>query len=320
MSDQGKRSRRGYLYTPFGGSQALDSAMGENMARLANNKAPMGLIAPNHEMADRLQQLRQERLNTWGTQIGLSQQALGGVQARKQRNDADFLAAIRASVDTPGATALDTRNARRDAREGHQFDNMLIDNSALMHQAQLSMLQPKHDALSQTRVLNTSPGIYPDLFPDPPLKFLRSDTPYSRGSKLYVLGHGAPGSNRLYARSDGRGGSLSAEQLANQLHDAGLPMDMMDVRLTACQGVPALDENIQDPVQDTKQSGYLVPEVARAFHGLGFRNLTVTGYQGNGVTFPFGSQHHLRSSPDDGNERVKRSLAAVRYPVKDMGD
>jgi len=40
MSDQGKRWRRGYLYTPFGGSQALDSAMGENMARLANNKAP----------------------------------------------------------------------------------------------------------------------------------------------------------------------------------------------------------------------------------------------------------------------------------------
>ncbi|MBX3711011.1 MAG: hypothetical protein KF800_03515 [Lysobacter sp.] len=321
MSDQGKRSRRGYMYTPFGGAQALDSAMGENMARLTSRKAPMGLIAPNHEMADKLEQLRQTTLNVWGAQIGQSQQVLGGVQARRQRTDADFLAAIRASVDTPGATALDTRNARRDAREDHQFNNMMIGNDALVHQARLSTLQPRHEALFETKVKNTSPGIYPDLFPDPPLRFLQGgDTPYSSGDKLYVLGHGAPGKNRLFARSDGQGGSLSAKKLAKHLRDAGLPTDMMDVRLTACQGVPALDETIKDPVKDTQHSGYLVPEVARAFHGLGFQNLTVTGYQGNGVTFPFGSQHHLRSSPDDDEERVKRSLAAVRYPVKDMGD
>lgn len=320
MSDQGKRSRHGYMYTPFGGSQALDSALGENMARIANKKTPMGLIAPDHKAADKLETLRQKTLNVWGTKIAQSQQVLGGAQVGKRRNDQDFLAAIRASVDTPGATAQDTLAARRDARQTHQFDNMMIDNDVLMHQARLTMLQPKHDALSRTRVVNTSPGIYPDLHPDPPLSFLRGDTQYSGGDKLYVLGHGAPKTGHLFARSDGKGGSMSAEDLAKHLRDAGLSKDVMDLRLTACQGVPELDEKIKDTVKDTKHSGFLVPEVARAFHGLGFRNLTVTGYQGNGVTFPFDIAHHQRSAPDNSEQRVKRSLAAVRYPVKDMGD
>ncbi len=320
MSNDGKRRRNGYLYTPFGGGDALKSALGENMARIANNKQPMGLIAPSHQAADRLAHLRQTTLNHWQGQISHSEQTLGGLGQRKRLADADFLAAIRASVDAHGATAQSTRDARHDARDMHQVDKTLIGGDKVIHEANLSHLKPRHQALSQTRVMNTSPGIYPDLFPDPPLGFLRPDTRYSKGDKLYVLGHGAPGNGNLFARSDGQGGQLSAMGLASHLRDAGLQSNAMDVRLTACQGVPALDEHQYTDGPSTRNSGYLVPEVAKAFHGLGFRDLTVTGYQGNGVTFPFNSPHHLRSDPADDTNRFKRSLAAIRYRVSEMGE
>lgn len=320
MSDNGKRRRNGYMYTPFGGADALKSALGENMARISNKKQPMGLIAPTHKEADRLASLRQNTLDAWQGNIARSEHVLGGIGQRKRLADANFLAAIRASVDAPGATAQSTRDARHDALGTQQLHSTLISGDKLLHEANLSHMKPRHQALSQTRVMNTSPGIYPDLFPDPPLSFLRPDTQYSKGDKLYVLGHGAPGSDNLFARSDGLGGQMSAKNLATHLRDAGLKTTAMDVRLTACQGVPTLDEQGYKDVASTKHSGYLVPEVAKAFHGLGFKDLTVTGYQGNGVTFPFNSPHHLRSDPADGNDRVKRSLAAMRYRVSEMGE
>jgi hypothetical protein len=66
MSNDGKRRRNGYLYTPFGGGDALKSALGENMARIANNKQPMGLIAPSHQAADRLAHSSNHPLSGFG--------------------------------------------------------------------------------------------------------------------------------------------------------------------------------------------------------------------------------------------------------------
>lgn len=319
---QGKRQRHAYMYTPFGGEQALHSALGENMVRIANNKTPMGLIAPSHEHADALEVTRQQTLSKFSRQMQHSQRQIDVNGVQQRRNDSEFLARIRASVEDPNADADSTRLERGMARADHQFNKGTLDVLRMGAQAQLSMYSTQHDALSKTRILNQSAHLYPDLFPDPPLQFLRPDSKYSGGDKLYVLGHGSPKDATLYAQSDGQGGKLGAKELAQHLKDAGLPQTAMDVRLTACQGVPVLGDEHDGttPDQATKKSGYLVPELSRAMHGLGFRDLTVTGYQGNGVTFPFNSNSRLRSDPDNQNDRVQRRQAAIRYPVKDMGD
>ena len=312
-----KGSRKGYMYTPFGGDQALDSALGENMALLQAGKKPRILLGPDHKTADHMEKLRQDRLTTLGNSLASSDRALAQIPGARRVLDQRMLATIRQSVEAPGATAADTREARRNAKEDHSFRNLNIDTIEVRAKANISMKRPQHEALEKTRIANTSPGIYPDLY-EKPLQHLSPDTAYTKGDKLYVLGHGTPNKDRIYARNDGTGGSLDAKGLAAHLEKAGLPKDAMDLRLTACQGVPQVDDETDDPVKATKDSGFLVPELAKQMKGLGYQDLTVTGYQGNGVTFPFDSKSHLRSDPADDENRVKRSLAAIRYPTKKM--
>lgn len=305
------------MYTPFGGKQALDSALGENMALLKAGKQPRALLAPSHKMADELEKLRQSSMAVLGKSLASSNKALEMVPEARRKSDQQLLAAIRTSVDTPGASAEETREARRNAKDGHSFQQLELGTVELRANANITMKRPKHEALKNTRIANTSPGLYPDLYPTP-LGNLSPDTPYSKGDKLYVLGHGTPNKDRIFARSDGQGGSLDSKGLAAHLEKAGLPKTAMDLRLTACQGVPELADNTKDPVAATKDSGFLVPELAKRMKGLGYNDLTVTGYQGNGVTFPFDSKTHLRSDPTNDKDRVKRGLAAIRYPTKKL--
>lgn len=311
-----KPQRRGYMYTPFGGREALHSALGENMARLSSGKSPRGLLASSHQKADELEQIRQHTLTNLGRSVTNSENQLRQIPGRFRQADNDLLARIRASVEHPGATAQSTREARRDAKADHSMDKTMLSTTKLQHEANLSVKRPQRDALQATRILNTSPGIYPDLFPRP-LAHVRPDTPYSAGDKLYILGHGAPNSDRIYAQGNGLGGSMSAKELADHLQQAGLHKNAVDLRLTACQGVPVVN-GTGDPVQKTKNSGSLVPEVAKEMGRRGYNHLTVTGYQGNGVTFPFNSNTHLRSSPDDDHDRVRRQDAAISYSAREM--
>ena len=231
MSDQGKRSRRGYMYTPFGGTEALHAALGENMTRIVNEKKTMALISPSHEMADKLEQTRQRTLANFNEQIQATQQQIGGVGDQQRQNDANLLARIRRSVEAPNATAQSTWQARHNALANHGFMRDINDTLETGYKTHLSMLHVQHKALSETRILNTSPGIYPDLFPDPPLKMLSPDGRHSGGDKLYVLGHGSPGNDTLYAQRNGEGGKLDAKALALHLKDAGLPSGVLGIRL-----------------------------------------------------------------------------------------
>lgn len=313
MSNSG---RKGYMYTPFGGSQALDSAMGENMARVSKGKQAHGLIAPDHDTADQLEALKQRRLSSMGKTLTQANTILQQSPVHKAFADSQFLATIKASVEAPGATIDDTQQARALGRMVHSQQLDDIGHRDTMAKNYTDANQQKFDALKQTRIVNTSPGAYPDLHPTP-LGHIKPDTQHSKGDKLYVLGHGMPGDNRLHARSDGQNGNLTGTQLAKHLEDAGLSKNVADVRLTACQGVPKITDEMQNPAQDTKNSGYVVPDFAKGMKQRGYNNLTVTGYQGNGVTFPYAG-NHLRSNPTNDNDRTKRSQQAVRYPTKDL--
>ena len=315
MELQRKRRKPGYMYTPFGGSQALDSALGENMARLTAGKPVRGLLAPSHIHADELEQLRQERLGRLKTTIERSEGRLGVFEQYEKKMAAQFIVDVWRAKKNPssvGAT-LQRHKAFSDYRGKRERFEDRFGTDKLIEQSTLAMNKPMYQALEATRVLNTSPQLYPSLYPNPPLQFLHPETQYSRGDKLYVLGHGAPGSDRIYARNDSPGPSLSARELEKHLRQAGMPKQGIDLRLTSCQGVPALPD-MNKAVKNTLNSGFLVPELAKRMGAKGYSG-TVTGYMGNGVTFPYDSPFHLRSAPEDDNLQGQRSLVAVKYPL-----
>ena len=299
---QQQRRSRAYMYTPFGGEEALHSALGENMVRVRKGKDAHGLLAPSHQVADQMEQLRQQKLTQWGAEL---RQARTTLDRHAQRGvDADNLrmARLKRIADgtaAPVETLSATMAAHRDRLDTLQTHKALAQGTVALH-------QERFNALEQTRILNTSANLYPQLFPDPPLQHL------ARKDKLYVLGHGAPNDSRLHGKADGSQ-PMDTGALVQHLKDAGLPRDFKDLRLTACQGVPVIENENAQRLESLKGT-YLVPSLYNATR-KDFPQMDVTGYAGNGVTFPYGSDHHQRTAPDDGSDRVRRKPATVRYPA-----
>lgn len=68
-----------------------------------------------------------------------------------------------------------------------------METDKVLAESDVGLNRERYAALQQTRILNTSARLYPQLFPDPPLQHA------ARKQKLYVLGHGAPDQSRLLA-------------------------------------------------------------------------------------------------------------------------
>lgn len=296
---------RTYMYTPFANHDGLMSALGENMARLQNGKAAHGLLAPSHRKADRLEALRQHHLAQWGASVHAAQTTLNNDWQRRLDADAHVLARIRQVTDLPvgrGTAAQRMTLKGRRVRE-HRDEVGMIDIDKMIAQGQLAADQPRLAALQQTRILNTTANRR--QFPGLPLLHLRQQ------DKLYVLGHGTADHNAIHATPNVNSRHLTAPALARHLRDAGMPRTFHDLRLTACQGVP--------PIQNTAaqrgrfaNSNYVVPSLFRATRQL-FPNMRVTGYAGNGVTFPYDSAHHQRTDINNNPALVRRSNVRVTY-------
>ncbi|MEH6459986.1 hypothetical protein [Chitinimonas sp. JJ19] len=299
-----QRQSRAYMYTPFANEDSLKSALGENMVRIRKGKQAHGLLAPSHKMADNLEAIRQQRLQEWGGTIHQANQTLNNHAQRGRAQDALLLDRIKRITDHNKGSPLANMKLKASQIKKQQIELENLKTEKVMAQSDLGLHQERFAALQQTRILNTSAHLYPQLYPDPPLQHL------AHKDKLYVLGHGAPDSSKLYATQDGKQ-SMDVPALREHLKQAGLPKNFVDLRLTACQGVPPVETPKQR--EASLKSNYLVPTLYQAIKE-DFPRIRVTGYAGNGVTFPFNSDHHLRSAPHDDLIRGRRKELAVRYP------
>jgi hypothetical protein len=328
--------KRTYLYTPFGAA-ALDSALGENMVRVAKGKQAHPLIGPSETEANHMEVQRQTTLATWKNKLDVADNTLrrhhntvvsGGYTHKMRMRQ---IAHDRTLNDAQRSTAMAAEKERHAASVpiGH-----------LMAEADKALYGPKFQALEQTEIANATVTVRvedtpahphsPHLFPakrtvtetpklDPSLH--DNATPLSRvqpEDKLYVLGHSTGATEDLpkpglYAFSNLPVPSLSARGLVEHMRDAGLPKDFEDLRVTACQGVPLLQQNGPGAAAATRNSGHLAPEISQEASAH-FPKMSVTGYMGNGVTFPFGSDHHLREDPTNPGDRGDRKPLAVKFP------
>jgi hypothetical protein len=328
--------RRTFLYTPFGAA-AMDSALGENMVRVAKGKQAHALIGPSEAEANHMEVQRQTTLATWKQKLNVADNSLrrhhntvvsGGYTHKMRMRQIAHDRALNAEQRSAAVVAEKERHAAS-VPIGH-----------IMAQADKALYGPKFQALQQTEIANATVNVrvedtpahpqWPNLFPakrtvteTPKLypSLYDSTKPLSRvqpKDKLYVLGHSTGATEDLprpglYAFSNIPGPSLSARGMVEHMRDAGLPKDFEDLRVTACQGVPLLPENGPGAVAATRNSGHLAPEISREASAH-FPNMSVTGYMGNGVTFPFGSDHHLREDPTTPGNRGDRKPLAVKFP------
>lgn len=333
-------SKRTFLYTPFGGTHALDAALGENMVRVEKGKQAHPLIAPSHVEANRLETLRQETLATWKGTLDAADQTLKTHHNKTVTSGYTQKMRMRQIAHDKSLNTQQRDQAMRQEKRAHAI-RTFEPTDVLMAKADKALYPTKYRALEQTEIANatvnvkvtdtpahprwpslfpakrevvTAPKLYPSLYSDErPLENL------DKRDKLYVLGHGAPVSEDvphpgIYAKPTiGNSASLSPGGLAQHFSDKGLTKDFEDLRLTACQSVPLLKDSSLDSVTQARGSGFLAPELSKAAKPL-FPKLHVTGYMGNGVTFPFGSDHHLRASPSDAMDRVPRKQLAVKFP------
>jgi hypothetical protein len=256
-------------------------------------------------MADRLEQVRQQQLTQLDARIQAATNVTDTHAQRGRAADAALLARIRQIADLGRGTAGQHKELRSRRREDHKLALEQMETDKVLAESDVGLNRERYAALQQTRILNTSARLYPQLFPDPPLQHA------ARKQKLYVLGHGAPDQSRLFS-TPGGAQSMSAPELAAHLKSAGLPGDFTDLRLTSCQGaLPVEDERER---QRGVGSGYLAPALFQATR-KDFPHMSVTGYAGDGVTFPFDSDSHLRSEPGNAANRVRRKSASVRYPA-----
>ncbi|RDS83670.1 hypothetical protein DWU98_04895 [Dyella monticola] len=321
------------MYTPFGGSAALDTAIGENMVRVRKGKQAHALIAPSHEHANQLETLRQVTLTQWKGKLDNADRTM------RQHHNSVVAAGythkmrMRHIMHDPHLNPQQRKEALDNQRGDHALS---IPHEYDMAKADKALYTPKYESLKQTEIANATVHVdiepahpqwpklfptrivkkeklYPSLHPDPkPLENI------GHKDKLYVLGHGAPVSDALptpglYAKPTLHGPSLSPGALAQHLSDKGLPSNFEDLRLTSCQSVPLMDEITPHSVTAARSSGFLAPELSKAVK-QSFPKLSVTGYMGNGLTFPFDSSTHLRALPGDAKKTAPRKQMSVKFP------
>lgn len=317
------------MYTPFGGQAALDTAIGENMVRVSKGKQAHALIAPSHEEANQLEVLRQNTLAQWKGQLDNADRTIRQHHNTVVRAGYTHKMRMRQIMHNPDLNPQQRKKAL-ERQKGEHILSIPVEYD--LAKADKALYASKYKALEHTEIANatvnvepahprwpnlfpakTSKKLYPSLYPDPrPLENI------GHKDKLYVLGHGAPVSDALpapglYAEPTLHGRSLSPGALAQHLHDKGLPANFEDLRLTSCQSVPLMDEITPRSITAARSSGFLAPELSKAVR-QSFPKLSVTGYMGNGLTFPFDSSTHLRALPGDAKNTAPRKPLSVKFP------
>ncbi|HEV7778977.1 MAG TPA: hypothetical protein VGO76_19060 [Luteibacter sp.] len=329
------RTSRAFMYTPFGGEHALNAAFGENMVRLRKGKEPHALLAPSADEANRMEAKKTQLLSKWKGTIDSANETLRGHHGRVTSAGYTNKMRMRSIAHDVSLNPIQRKQAMATQKEAHQEIREDLKFSKFVAETERDLHGPNYQALEQTHIANATvrgvrdsaphpqwpnlfpgtrmiPNIYPSLHAGQPLQNI------VHKDKLYVIGHGAPASADLprpglYATPSTSGPSLSPGALAQHLSDAGLPKDFRDLRLTSCQAVPMLETNGPHAVAATRDSGFLAPELSKAVKPH-FPNLSVTGYMGDGVTFPIGSDHHQRAMPGEPLTRAPRKELAVKFP------
>ncbi|KGI78070.1 hypothetical protein [Oleiagrimonas soli] len=328
------RERKTYLYTPFGGEAALDSAIGENMVRVAKGKTAHALIAPSEEAANALEAKRAVRLHKWKQKLDRADTVMRQHHSEVVRAGMTHKMRVRQIVHNKSLSDEQRKIALQEEKDRHDLS---LPHEYVMAQTDKLLFADQYQSLKETRIANATASFevrvpsgnkqWPNLFPK---ELVRHDNiypsvfdkskPLSRvhaDDKLYVLGHGTPESKDvpnpgIYAKPTIQGPSLSPRGLVQHLEHAGLSTEFQDLRITACQSVPLMDDTSAKSVSAARNTKFLAPEFAKEAVSR-FSKMTVTGYMGNGVTFPKGARHHQRAHPEDAMYRLRRSPLALKF-------
>lgn len=121
-------------------------------------------------------------------------------------------------------------------------------------------------------------------------------------TKLYVVGHGAPGISRVYAASNGENNKgMSMKRLAQAFSGGGLNLNYEDIRLVPCNSADVIEpssfekdslEQARQPKHDESAGGPGKPgkiyppaeSLSNEMRGKGYSRLTVSGYHGRGIS------------------------------------
>ncbi|WCH23634.1 hypothetical protein [Aeromonas salmonicida] len=137
--------------------------------------------------------------------------------------------------------------------------------------------------------------------------------------KLYVLGHGEPGSDVLSADSECRHGMVTAMKVAHLLAEQGLNKGFRDVRVTSCFSADTcVPTSFKEPALYKASQPLFAPNgdvVAEPFaqtlsnemKRVGFEQPRVSGYHGAGLSSIY-AEHHQYCLPDTQEPVVRASI------------
>jgi hypothetical protein len=257
-----RKHEHAFLYAYRGDGDMFELAMTENLPRARkravdpNARGPIPVIAGDWEAFEALTDAR----STFIAQNAAAYYRLG-LDINRYMADRDRL-----------EQRLQTRvySSSRIATEFQRL-NKILENAEIAR----DLVRDKGRAARATRILK------PDA-----LRLL-----HPVDSKLYIPGHGFPGSRGL--SSSARSEPYSLRKLARQLKAGGLDPEHESFRLTSCGSADAAsrDTFVDDPpARSRRWFGATAPaqRLADELSRVGFTTPHVTGYQGLGVMYPGG--------------------------------
>ncbi|MFS2223457.1 RHS repeat-associated core domain-containing protein, partial [Pantoea sp. B65] len=299
LSDsQGMAGRQGYIYSPFTSFDMIRQAMGLNMPRyLSGRKNLYPLIVPNDKALEDFMEMRIMQITQYEDTIAYHKSELNKVTEELSTLYLNPLALTESqpSLSDSGGEQIEIKSQ--------------LEATGKILESKIHFYQTKKYIYSEMKYISATS-----------VEGLKSLRPES--DKLYIIGHGAYGANKLTSEHSENKVRITSEELVNQLATGGLTKEFIDIRLGSCWSGDATKPSffeIADPHTASGASGQPLAQpgtkrpfakyVSEALKREGYSQTVVSGYSGKGIVpgrTSYNNIHHVRRT--EGVPDVRRSM------------